>query len=77
MPENIPSFVTVKGWIIEAAQESNVFMSVRKAKSLAGEFLAKSDPDEYKRITHGDPVGEGVARRWAEFKTNYDTAVAA
>lgn len=70
MSENIPNFTTVKGWILEAAAESNLVMSVRRAKGLAGEYLAKNDPDAYKRFTYGDPVGEGVARRWMDFKHN-------
>ena len=72
MPENIPNFTTVKGWILEAAAESHLTMSVRRAKELAGEYLAKNDPDAYKRFTYGDPVGEGVARRWMDFKHNFE-----
>ena len=70
MPETIPNFTTVKGWILEAAAESNLIMSVRRAKGLAGEYLTRNDPDAYKRFTYGDPVGEGVARRWMDFKHN-------
>lgn len=72
MPENIPNFTTIKGWILEAAAESHVVMSVRRAKGLAGDYLTKNDPDAYKRFTYGDPVGEGVARRWMDFKHNLE-----
>lgn len=74
MPETIPNFTTVKGWILEAAAESNLIMSVRRAKGLAGEYLTRNDPDAYKRFTYGDPVGEGVARRWMDFKHNEELA---
>jgi hypothetical protein len=70
VPESSPNFVTVKGWILDAATESNMVMSVRRAKKLAGDYLARTDPDDYLRITHSDPVGEGVARRWMDFKHN-------
>lgn len=70
MSENNPNFTTVKRWILEAAAESSLVMSVRRAKALAGEYLARNDPDAYKRFTYGDPVGEGVARRWMDFKHN-------
>lgn len=67
MPTAPPSFTIIKKWILEAARESNMKMSVRHAKKLAGDYLTQNDPDYYKRITHADPVGEGVARRWTEF----------
>jgi HKD family nuclease len=68
--ESAPGFVTVKGWILGAAAESNMVMSVRRAKKLAGDYLTRTDPEAYLRITHSDPVGEGVARRWMDFKHN-------
>jgi hypothetical protein len=70
MPENQPSFVLIKGWILAAAAEAGTVMSVRRAKGLAGDYLARNDPDAYKRFTYGDPVGEGVARRWMDFNHN-------
>lgn len=76
MQENSPNFTTVKGWILEAAAESSVSMSVRRAKGMAGEYLAKNDPDNYKRFTYGDPVGEGVARRWMDFSHNMEAVAA-
>lgn len=70
MPAVLPNFTTLKGWILEAAAESNVKMSVRQAKKVAGDYLTQNDPDLYKRITHLDPVGEGVASRWMDFSHN-------
>ncbi|MDI3194801.1 hypothetical protein QK290_10630 [Pseudarthrobacter sp. AL07] len=70
MPENPPSFVQIKGWILAAAAEAGTVMSVRRAKKLAGDYLAKNDPESYRRLTYADPVGEGVARRWMDFKHN-------
>jgi hypothetical protein len=70
MPEKNPNFTTVKRWILESAAECNVVMSVRRAKKMAGDYLAKNDPDAYKRFTYGDPVGEGVASRWMDFNHN-------
>ncbi|WP_160664106.1 hypothetical protein [Pseudarthrobacter sp. ATCC 49987] len=70
MPEIGPNFTTVKGWILEAAADANVVMSVRRAKKTAGDYLDRNDPESYLRITHSDPVGEGVARRWMDFKHN-------
>ena len=74
MLKNSPNFTTVKGWILEAAAESGLAMSVRRAKGLAGEYLTRNDPDAYKRFTYGDPVGEGVARRWMDFHHNLEAA---
>ncbi|QOD04884.1 hypothetical protein [Pseudarthrobacter sp. BIM B-2242] len=68
MPENAPNFTTVKRWILEAAAESGTVMSVRRAKKMAGDYLDRNDPEAYKRLIYSDPVGEGVARRWVEFK---------
>lgn len=65
---DLPSFTTIKKWILEAARDSNTKMSVRHAKKLAGDYLTQNDPDYYKRITHADPVGEGVAKRWTDFR---------
>lgn len=76
MPEIGPNFTTVKGWILEAAAESNIVMSTRRAKKMAGDYIDRNDPDAYMRITHRDPVGEGVARRWMEFKHNMETVTA-
>ena len=74
----MPNFITVKKWIIEAAAEHGVHMPVRRAKSLAAAWLSMPDPLEYLRITYSDPVGESVARRWAEFVHHMDVeAVAA
>lgn len=70
MPAALPNFTTLKGWILEAAAESNTKMSVRAAKKLAGDYLIQNDPDLHKRITHADPVGEGVASRWVDFNHN-------
>ena len=68
MPTALPGFTTIKKWILEAAGESDTKMSVRHAKKLAGDYLTQNDPDYYKRITHADPVGEGIARRWTDFR---------
>ena len=76
MPEIKPSFVTVKKWIKEAAVELGSRMSERQAKSLAGDFLNAGSDDDYKRIVYSDPVGEGVAKRWANFKHNLEGAAA-
>jgi hypothetical protein len=76
MSEIAPNFTTVKGWILEAAAESNMVMSVRRAKKLAGDYLARNDPDAYKRFTYSDPVGEGVARRWMDFQHNVASVTA-
>jgi len=73
MPENVPNFTTIKGWILEAAAESNMVMSVRRAKKMAGDYLDRNDPDAYNRLGYADPVGEGVARRWIEFKHNLES----
>lgn len=69
MPENRnPSFIQVKKWVLEAAHEQRIRMSVRDAKRLAGDYLTKDlGHDYYKRTTYSDPVGEGVARRWYQF----------
>jgi fructose 1,6-bisphosphatase len=74
MPENQPSFVLIKGWILAAAAETGTVMSVRRAKKLAGDYLAKNDPEAYRRQAYADPVGEGVARRWMDFKHNLAAA---
>ena len=58
----MPTFITVKKWIIEAAAEHGVHMPTRRAKSLAAAWLSMPDPLEYLRITYSDPVGESVAR---------------
>jgi hypothetical protein len=71
-----PNFVTVKGWILDAAAEANMVMSVRRAKKMAGDYLNRSDPDTYNRLVYADPVGEGVARRWMDFKHNLETGAA-
>jgi hypothetical protein len=76
MPENKPGFIQVKDWIIEAAAEQGVRMSVRRAKGLAGDYLTKDSPDDYFRLTYSDPIGEGVARRWAEFAHNLERTAA-
>jgi hypothetical protein len=76
MPENSPNFTTIKRWILDAAAESNMVMSVRRAKKIAGDYLDGQDPANYKRLAYHDPVGEGVARRWAEFKHNTESSAA-
>lgn len=76
MPENIPNFTTIKRWILESAAEENMVMSVRRAKKMAGDYLSRNDPDAYSRLTYSDPVGEGVARRWTEFKHNLEAVAA-
>lgn len=70
VPENTPNFTTIKRWILESAIESNIVMSTRRAKKMAGDYLARNDPDSYNRLAYHDPVGEGVVRRWMEFKHN-------
>ena len=48
------------------------------AATPAGALVTRKDPLEYLRITYSDPVGESVARRWAEFVHHMDVeAVAA
>jgi hypothetical protein len=76
VPENSPNFTTIKRWILEAAAESNMVMSVRRAKKMAGDYLDTKDPANYNRLAYHDPVGEGVARRWAEFKHNMQSSAA-
>ncbi|GAA4047631.1 hypothetical protein GCM10023063_38740 [Arthrobacter methylotrophus] len=76
MPENIPTFTTIKSWILEAAAESNIVMSTRRAKKMAGDYLTRNDPDSYSRLAYSDPVGESVARRWMEFKHNPESVAA-
>lgn len=73
MPASTPNFTTIKGWILEAAAEVNVVMSVRRAKKMAGAYLDRSDPETYNRLAYSDPVGEGVARRWMDFKHNTES----
>ena len=64
------SFTEIKkelqAWAVAAGER----MSVRDAKGIAGQIVNATDADDYKRIIHGDPVGEGVARRWMDFKHN-------
>ncbi|WP_104086523.1 hypothetical protein [Arthrobacter sp. GMC3] len=87
MPENDPEhdflaelrpmgFVGAKNRLIEWAMEAGERLSVRDAKSIAGAVVNAADMDDYKRITHGDPVGEGVARRWFHFKHNLEVVAA-
>jgi hypothetical protein len=76
VPENSPNFTTIKRWILESAAESNTVMSVRRAKGLAGDYLAQNDPESYRRQVYADPVGEGVARRWMDFNHNLETVSA-
>lgn len=63
----MPSFITVKKWILEAAAEHGAPMSTRRAKSLAAAWLAQPDPLDYLRLTYADPVGESIVRRWMDY----------
>lgn len=74
MPEISPNFTTVKGWILEAAAEANIVISTRRAKKMAGDYIDRNDPSTYNRLVYNDPVGEGVARRWMEFKHTLEPA---
>lgn len=76
LPEGRPNFTTIKRWILEAAADSNMVMSVRSAKKMAGDYLDRNDPDTYNRLGYSDPVGEGVARRWMDFKHNSEAGAA-
>lgn len=63
----MPTFIEVKRWILEAAQEMGAEMSVRKAKGLAGDYLTAMDADptlRYSVLTYSDPTGEAAVRRW-------------
>ena len=63
----MPTFVQVKQWILEAAAEMGAKMSVRRAKGLAGDYLAAIDADptlRYSVLTYSDPTGEAAVRRW-------------
>lgn len=63
-------FTGAKKQLLIWAGEMGERLSVRHAKSIAGQVFDAADADDYKRIIHGDPVGEGVARRWMDFKHN-------
>lgn len=63
-------FTGAKKQLLTWAKEMGERLSVRDAKSIAGAVVNAADADDYKRIIHGDPVGEGVARRWMDFKHN-------
>lgn len=82
MPENeftalqSLGFVAVKDQLLAWAKEAGERLSIRNAKHVAGLILSAADPDDYKRISHSDPVGEGVAARWFKFKYNDATAAA-
>lgn len=63
----MPTFIEVKKWIIEAAREMGAEMSTRRAKGLAGDYLAAIDADptlRYSVLTYADPTGEAAVRRW-------------
>ena len=65
MPENTPNFIQVKTWIIEAAPEYGLRMTVRRAKKLAGDYLASLDPElDEGRTDYADPTGMEACRRW-------------
>jgi hypothetical protein len=74
MPETTPNFTTIKRWILEAAADCNMVVSTRRAKKLAGDYLTQNDPEAYNCLVYSDPVGEGVARRWMDFKHNMEPA---
>lgn len=63
-------FVGIKAELLAWAKAAGERLSVRDAKGIAGQVVNAKDVDDYKRITHEDPVGEGIARRWIEFKHN-------
>lgn len=65
MPENIPSFIQIKKWIIEAAPTYGVKMTCNRAKALAGRYLAELDPElDEGRTDYSDPTGNEAVRRW-------------
>lgn len=67
MPEITPSFIEIKSWILEAAPMYDVRMSVRRAKTLAGEYLASLDPEHDEgRTSYSDPTGTEAVRLWME-----------
>jgi hypothetical protein len=65
MPENISSFIQIKKWIIEAAPLHGVDITGRRAKALAGEYMAGLDPElDDGRTDYADPTGNEAVRRW-------------
>jgi len=78
MPENGPSFIQIKKWIIEAAPDYGVKMTGNRAKALAGRYLAEQDPElDDGRTEYADPTGTEAVRRWMnDMFTKLDTAAA-
>lgn len=70
-------FVGAKQYFLTEAAMQGTRMSVRTAKGLAGEVMSCASADDYKRITYSDPVGEGIAKRWLEFRCNDEQTIAA
>ena len=67
MPKNSRNFVQVKAWILEAAPDYDLHMSVRRAKALAGEYLASLDPElDDGRTDYSDPTGNEAVKRWMQ-----------
>lgn len=63
----MPTFIQVKRWILEAAEEMGAEMSTRKAKGLAGDYLTAMDADpmlRYSVLTYSDTTGEAAVRNW-------------
>jgi len=78
MPENSPSFIQIKKWIIEAAPLHGVEMTGNRAKALAGRYLAELDPElDDSRTEYADPTGTEAVRRWMEDMFTKLDAVAA
>jgi hypothetical protein len=79
MPENNPSFIQIKKWIIDAAPLHGVEMTGNRAKALAGRYLAELDPElDAGRTAYADPTGTEAVRRWMEdMFTRLDKGVAA
>lgn len=78
MPQNNPSFIQVKKWIIDAAPDYDLQMSGRRAKQLAGEYLASLDPElDEGRTDYADPTGTEAVKRWMKAWVNGMEQVAA
>lgn len=72
MPENTPSFVQIRKWIMEAAPDYGVRITGNRAKALAGRYLTELDPEmDDGRTDYADPTGDEAVRRWmgAHFAT--------
>lgn len=63
-------FVAAKEQLRAWAKDAGERLSVRDAKHIAGLIVSATDSDDYRRLCYSDPVGEGIAARWFNFKHN-------